>query len=67
MQPLSLKGKIFTRTNYIGYQSKSNCMTPRHDLGAAIESTGALNTRDFSSLMPRPGWNRNQPSWEGFL
>ncbi|MGB5963470.1 MAG: hypothetical protein WBG73_22730 [Coleofasciculaceae cyanobacterium] len=41
-------------------------MTPRQDLGAALKPTGVLNTRDFASLMPRPGWN-DQLTWEGFL
>ncbi|MGB7440420.1 MAG: hypothetical protein WA919_05080 [Coleofasciculaceae cyanobacterium] len=42
-------------------------MIPSQDLGEAVESTGAGKTRDFASLMPRPGWNDNQLYWQGFL
>ncbi|MEC4986202.1 MAG: hypothetical protein SAJ37_09070 [Oscillatoria sp. PMC 1068.18] len=31
-------------------------MTPSRDLGEARTSCGAIATKDFSILMPRPGW-----------
>lgn len=42
-------------------------MIPSQNFGETVKSIIATDSKDFSSLMPRPGWKGCEGLWGGHL
>jgi hypothetical protein len=59
---LSKRESKIKNTETASFKS-NNCMIPSKDIGNAVDLVDRNSSRDFSSLMPRPGWQVRLGFW----